>query len=489
MTASFIRDALEKKLHALVTRKYQFSLAVLIPALLVLFVFGPTYVAIENIEKLLHKGANFPTDFSQAVQQTLYLLRLVMWISITGALAAGLLLAYSILSPIKKILADAGFLRSADLASEPDAGFAILGRDFSAMMGSLGQYVSILEGMSGGVIAFDREGRVTAMNASAERIFGCPAKELADLSLAAICRDVVQSSKLGQVIQDGLRYDRQYASEEIPLRIRGGRDIVVGLTTSLLKDAKGTTSGVVANVIDLTGAKQMHDDLQKKLRMASLGRLAAGVAHEVRNPLGAIKGMAQLIQEGLPEDDLRKKYGGIIEQETNRLDRVVESLLGLVHGPETPHSCDLGELIVQARELASSGLGDKKIHLLDDTETVPEIVAERERLVQAFLNIFLNAFEAVPAGGRVRVKTSYLPEGQAVSVEIANTGPKIDADVKEHLFEPFFTTKERGTGLGLAIVHQIISAQGGAVSVESTDAETVFRVVLPVTRRKSRVEA
>ncbi len=480
-------DTLKKKLQLLVTRKYQISLAVLIPALLVLFVFGPTYIAIENIEKLLRKGVNHPTEYAQAVQQTLYLLRLVMWISITGALAAGLLLVYSILSPIRRVLADPGVLRSSNPAAEPDAEFAILGRDFSAMMSSLGQYVSILEGMSGGVIAFDREGRVTAMNPSAESIFGCRAKELIGRGLTEVCRDVVRSAKLDQVIQDGLRHDRQYASEEIPLRVAGGRDIVVGLTTSLLKDARGTTSGVVANITDLTGAKQMHEDLQKKLRAAGLGRLAAGVAHEVRNPLGAIKGMAQLIQEGLSEGDPRKKYGGVIEQEANRLNRVVENLLGLVHGPETPLSCNLGELIVQARQLASSGLGEKKVTVLDETETVPEIVAERERLVQAFLNIFLNAFEAVPDGGLVRVKTSYHTERQSVSVEIGNTGPKIDSVVKEHLFEPFFTTKERGTGLGLAIVHQIIIAQGGAVSVESTDVETVFRMELPVTSRKSRV--
>jgi PAS domain S-box-containing protein len=478
-----MRDALHISLQYLRTRKFRISLAVLLPAFFVLFVFGPMTVAINGVEKLLYRGASLPADITASIRQTLSLLTLVMWVFMAGALTAGLALAYSILAPIRKVTADPGILMSGAAQEDGGEDFAIFGTEFSALMGSVGRYVSLLEGMSGGVVAFDQYGRVTAINPSAEHIFGCSSGELLGKDLAELCRDVVYSSGLEGVILEGLRQDRQLASKEIRLQGAGGRELVVGLTTSLLKDGQGKTVGVVANIMDLTGLKRMHDELQKKLRMASIGRLAAGVAHEVRNPLGAIKGMAQLIQEGLPQGDSRRKYGLVIEQEADRLNRVVTDLLGLVHRPEAPAPCALPALITQARELASFGLGGKNVELIAELEAVPEVEGEHERLLQAFLNLFLNAFEAVPEGGRVRYKTAYLAERGTVRVEIGNTGPRIPPDDMDNLFEPFFTTKERGSGLGLAIVHQIVTAHSGAITVQSTDEETVFCLELPVSGR------
>ncbi len=475
-----MRETLNTKLRYLRTKKFQISLVILIPALFVLFVFGTSYVALDAVGALQRRSTGLPAESLQAIQRTHHLLKLMMGISLAASLAAGLLLAYSILSSIKKILSGRDGLLITGAVLEPDGRFGILGRDVGAMMSSLSHYVSILEGMSGGVIAFDRDGRVAAVNPSAERMFGRGSKELVGRSLAALSRDIAQSPKLEQVILDGLQRDVRYASEEISLRTGIGQSIAIGLTTSLLKAPSGKTAGVIASIIDLTGVKKMHEDMQKRHRMASLGRLAAGVAHEVRNPLGAIKGMAQLIQESLAEDDSRRKYAAVIEQETNRLNRVVENLLGLSHSPHLPQQCDLWELLMQARELASSGLGGKKIDMLDERGTgVPRISGESERLKQAFINLFLNALEAVPEGGRMRVKTSFFPETNMAGVEIANTGPQIAADVLEHLFEPFFTTKESGSGLGLAIVHQIISDHGGTVSAGAAGEETVFRILLP----------
>jgi two-component system sensor histidine kinase AtoS len=117
--------------------------------------------------------------------------------------------------------------------------------------------------------------------------------------------------------------------------------------------------------------------------------------------------------------------------------------------------------------------------VIGDTGEIPKIMGERGRLVQAFLNIFLNALEAVSTGGRVWFKTFYLSDTRSISVEIANAGSPIHPEVKERMFDPFFTTKEKGSGLGLAIAHQIITSHGGSISAESTESETVFRILLP----------
>ncbi len=224
----------------------------------------------------------------------------------------------------------------------------------------------------------------------------------------------------------------------------------------------------------------MHEDLQKRLRASGLGRLAAGVAHEVRNPLAAIKGMAQLVQEGLPDSDPRRKYVGVIEREADRLNRIVEDMLGLAHAPGEECLCDVNALLVQARDVAVHRTEGKQVNVCDETGSIPGIMGNPQRLAQAFLNIFMNALDAAPDGGAVRFRTSLLQERRVIVIEIANTGPALRPEVKEHMFEPFFSTKEKGTGLGLSIAHQAIASHAGAITAESGERETVIRIELPL---------
>lgn len=474
-----MRKNRKKGLQLFLTKKYQISLAVLIPLFLVLFALGPLYITSGNVEKLMPgvgRAAPLSPDTLSEIRNTH---RFVMVVSAVVALAVGMVLAYSILSPVRRFLKSLGIPATVTEGWVEEENFGILGRDFSAMMMSLGRYVSILEGMSGGVMVFDGAGRVTAVNPSAEGILGRHAADLIGMSVTDVCSSVVRSPDMENVIQDGLQQGLLHASREVRLRVPGGSDIIIGLTTSLIKDTSSDTTGLVLNFMDLTGIQRMHEDLQQRLRMASLGRLAAGMAHEVRNPLGAIKGMAQLIQEGLPDEDPRKKYGSVIERESDRLNVLVEELLSLVHGPGVFEPHDVNALLVQARELARSGLGARKAEVTDEQGELPLITVERGRVVQAFLNIFLNAFEAVPDGGRVWFTTSYFRDSGMVAVEIGNTGAPVLPEVRERMFDPFFTTKEMGSGLGLAIAHQIITSHGGTISAMSTDDGTVFRVMLP----------
>jgi PAS domain S-box-containing protein len=476
-----MHNALRNLLQLLTAKKYQLSLAILIPVFLVLFAFGPLYVALIQVEGMVAAGASDPTAFPAALQKTEGLLRIVLWVSVAAAATAGLALAYSILSPLKKFALDSRLLIGDRGKAEKEFTdeLGILGKDISMMMSSLGRHIAILEAMSGGVIAFDRDGRVTAVNPTAERLFARQSPDLLGRPLSEVCRRIVQSPDMERVVLDGLRQGKAYSSQEVRISIPGRKDIVAGLTTSLLTSVDGQTAGLVANFMDLTSISEMHQDLQRKLRMAGLGRLAAGVAHEIRNPLGAIKGMAQLIQEGSPDSDQRKKYAVVIEDETDRLNKVVEDLLGLVHGATERVSCDINALLAQARDLASQGMGERQLRLPAEAGDIPVIQGERGRLMQAFLNIFLNAFEAVPDNGGVRYRTSYRPSDGMVTVEIGNTGTRIAPEVRERMFEPFFSTKEKGSGLGLSIAHQIIAAHGGSITAESSDEETVIQVLLP----------
>jgi nitrogen-specific signal transduction histidine kinase len=218
-------------------------------------------------------------------------------------------------------------------------------------------------------------------------------------------------------------------------------------------------------------------------RLASLGTLAAGVAHEVRNPLGSIKGLVQLLKEDL-DDAQKRHYAEVIIQEVDRLNRVVEDLLKLAQpGSREPKTCRLNDLVRRAVILAGFEKMSKEIVLKEDyDDQIPEMKAEGERLVQALLNVLLNAVQAIPKSGEVWVKTALVKgaSDRRAAIEIGNTHSTIQIKDLKKIFDPFYTTKEQGTGLGLSIAHQIITFHGGKIGVESGNDETVFTIELPI---------
>jgi signal transduction histidine kinase len=229
-----------------------------------------------------------------------------------------------------------------------------------------------------------------------------------------------------------------------------------------------------------------QEQLQRTERLAALGTLAAGVAHEIRNPLGAVKGLAQLLQEsaGSPSE---RKYAETIVGEVNRLDTVVERLLHLARpAGGAIEKVDLNRLIHDAVELSGYERNRKRITILEDYDPkIADIFLDREAMLQAVLNILRNAVQAIPETGTIRVKTGLqmnpdLSKSRRVLIEIANTNSTISPSDYKRIFDPFYTTKEGGTGLGLAITHQVVTAQGGTIEVESGNGETVFTIELPV---------
>jgi signal transduction histidine kinase len=230
----------------------------------------------------------------------------------------------------------------------------------------------------------------------------------------------------------------------------------------------------------------MQEQLQRTERLAALGTLAAGVAHEIRNPLGAIKGLAQLLQESAASPSERK-YAETIVGEVNRLDIVVERLLHLARpSGGAIEKADLNGLIHDAVELSGYERNRKRITILEDYDLqIAEILLDREAMLQAVLNMLRNAVQAITETGTIRVKTRFRPNpdpsrSRRVSIEIANTNSTIPTSDYKRIFDPFYTTKEGGTGLGLAIAHQVVTAQGGTIEVESGNGETVFTIELPV---------
>ena len=235
--------------------------------------------------------------------------------------------------------------------------------------------------------------------------------------------------------------------------------------------------------------KEIHMQLLQTEKLAALGKLAASIAHEINNPLSGVFTYIKLIQKKIShgENQLYTKFSqylSIMEREVERCSTIVKNLLDFARKrePTLKEGVDVNEVIEETIRLISNRLSLENIFLEKDVGEVPPIVADPAQLRQAFLNLLINATEAMQnSKGRITVRTRYLTDEKMVMVEISDTGVGIKEEDLSKIFDPFFTTKERGTGLGLSVVYGIINAHKGHISVKSKVGEgTTFTIKLPL---------
>lgn len=256
----------------------------------------------------------------------------------------------------------------------------------------------------------------------------------------------------------------------------------------LLAGVLGVMAIFVNQSRHLREAQSLREVAERSQRLASLGDLAAGVAHEVRNPLNAIGvGLQRLRREFAPGEsgEEYRRFLALMEGEVKRLDRIVSDFLGLAR-PVTlaPVRCDPGVLLREVAAFSAEEAARREVHVdVNAAADLPPIQADGDRLRQALLNLIRNAYEAMPRGGRLilAARPAALPGGTAgVEVSVTDTGEGIPPERTPRIFDPYFTTRAGGTGLGLAIAHRIIEAHGGRIAVESAVGRgSTFRLLLP----------
>ena len=263
----------------------------------------------------------------------------------------------------------------------------------------------------------------------------------------------------------------------------GRTGVVISLSAASISNQDGVFLGNVFILRDITEVKRLQADAQRNDRLSALGHLAAGVAHEVRNPLSTIKGVALYIAKRMMPGGREEEAAQRMIDEVDRLDRVVSELLEFARpGAINTADADLAEVIGRALRLAEADISARNIQVsLEVPSGLPPVRVNTERLTQALLNLFLNAVQAMGEGGRLRVGARLSPDGQTFSITVGDNGPGIPRDIQAAIFTPYFTTKPSGTGLGLAIVYQIVEGHGGSVSVNSSPGQgTEFILVFPV---------
>ncbi len=333
----------------------------------------------------------------------------------------------------------------------------------------------LVENMPIGLVAVDEKGRVTAFNAGAESILGKNAADVigrsAEGALPENCRAVL--SELGQ--------GKRVIEREIECTMNSGKEVPLEVIAATLHGEGGVPQGSVILFRDLTELRQLKAEITRSQRLASIGSLAAGVAHEIRNPLSSIKGFATYFKEklrGSPEDT---KTADIMIQEVERLNRVVRQLLDLSRPMEMKKvRTSVGALIEHTLKLTELQARKKgvSVHAQVDADA-PEAVVDPDRIKQALLNLCLNALEAMKTGGALTLSLGRQDE-RTLMIRISDTGPGIPRKERDRIFDPFYTTKTSGTGLGLAIVHRIIESHGGEIRVTSAPGiGTTFTILLP----------
>jgi two-component system nitrogen regulation sensor histidine kinase GlnL len=350
-------------------------------------------------------------------------------------------------------------------------------------------YEDLLGSLQDAIVVVDSGGRIRSVNQAAEELIGLSAQPLNDRPFE---QAFPQDRPLQELVRKTLDSGRTRTDFDARLTRLDGSQVVVSAVGSLIRDARGEARGVVLALRDQTRIRDLEERLSRSDRLAALGTVAAGVAHEIRNPLAGLRGAAQLLEGESDFPPAFKEYTSVIIKEVDRLAAIVETLLSFA-SPRAPvlrpynlHQILDSLLFLEQAPLRDRGVSVQRVY----DPQLQEILADPAEIRQLFLNLIRNGVEAMPGGGELTLRTRYERSSQrcgglSVAVaEIIDQGAGFDPEIERHLFTPFFTTKEGGTGLGLAICLRIVEDHGGAMEAASQPGKgSSFRVMLPLAKQ------
>jgi len=326
----------------------------------------------------------------------------------------------------------------------------------------------VVDGASDLVVSMDAEGRILTWNGAAKQTSGFKLGEVQGRHLSDLCVEESQQ-KARSWLRQLARGQFTTKSQEIDLRTKEGKEVPISWSCSPLLDAEHRIVGIVAVGRDLTERKRLAAQAIKTAKLTSLGVMAGGIAHEIRNPLAIGSAAAQLLLERPDDAVLRKEAAKRIYSGIQRASYIIENLLKFARPPqERMAPLDINEALEDTLSLLVNQLTLRQVEVGEDLASdLPTVVGNRSLLQQVFSNIILNGRNAMPDGGRLAVTTRATSDNQ-VEIEFADTGRGIPKEMLGEIFDPFFTTMPvgKGTGLGLSISYSIIKQHRGTIDVE-----------------------
>jgi len=331
---------------------------------------------------------------------------------------------------------------------------------------------SIIQSIGSGIIITEMDDTITYINRAGEKILGYSKDDLIGKSFSIFALREKQS-----VVHPILNNpDDLDTRKEGWMRRKDRMEFPVGFTINNHLSIRGEMIGKIVIFRDLTNVYKQEEEILRMDRLVSLGKLASDIAHELRNPLAGIKTTAQALGEEIPKDDPRREYLNRITKEIDRLNELLKTFfsfakpqkLNLVH-------CEIKAIINEIIPFLIKEIAEKRIRFVETYHPqLPKIKVDKNQMYQVFLNLFLNAIQAMPDGGELKIEVSPVISSSPdrtkqnfIKIAVSDTGTGIPPNIVRKIFDPFFTTKPKGIGLGLSITYQIIKKHGGTIKVES----------------------
>lgn len=339
---------------------------------------------------------------------------------------------------------------------------------------------NILSSMTNGLITIDPEEKIITLNEMAEQILKKRREEMIGLSLE---QALGSEHPLYKMMMETLFHQKEIFHSELELR-KEERSLWLIASTSLLTDGERKKIGALVIFQDVTEIKALEEKLSQADRLAALGTLSAGLAHEIKNPLSAIKTFTQLLPKKLGNPSFMEKFNITVPREIDRINQLVEDLLELTRTRKRPFvSLDINHQIIQVIDLHGEEMKKKGILFRSDLDrTIPPIHGDSEKIYRALSNLVINSIQAMPGGGLLSILSDQEDSSPAkIRITLRDTGIGMDELTAKNLFNPFFTTKEKGVGLGMALTRKIIEDHHGTIEVASEAGKgTTFVLRIPV---------
>jgi len=355
-------------------------------------------------------------------------------------------------------------------------------------------YEALLAGLPDAVVGVGEDLRIVLWNPAAEQLLGRSARRAVGRTLKEV---FPPDTSLIRHLGDTLATGESRSESEAVVETADGRPVHVSIVTAPIAGKSGAVSAAVAVVRDVTRLHQLETEMRRGETLAAAGQIAMGLAHEIRNPLGAIRGAVQLLKRELGDEARWGEYIEVLLKEVDRVNRIIEMLLDLGR-PVTlrPAPLNVHQLLERVALMLEEVASERGIQIVRRYDpSLPALLVDEDRIVQVFHNLMRNAIEAMPAGGRITLTTrpsmdplfAKVDLGQGLRsmalVQVTDEGEGIPEPARAKLFTPFSTIKDKGLGLGLALCHRIVEEHRGAIHVTSEPSKgTVVSCFLPIAR-------
>jgi len=369
-----------------------------------------------------------------------------------------------------------------DMAASLDANFEALERSGKEIQTEKNKLEALVRSIADGIFVSNSDGLIITFNRAAEDISGYREQEVLGLH----CEEVFKS-KLCEDACALHNEDKTIRNKETEIITKDGRRRIVSVSSSIIRDSDGNTIGGVQTFRDITDENQRQVMLCQAEKLAAIGQMSAGIAHEINNPLGNILGYAKLLLKDGNLNEIQREKLEIITEQAQKGSGVVQGLLDYSRQTGSrKETVSINKVIESVIKLLAPQTDKSKITIAPRLSNIPDITADPRQIEQVLFNLMVNAMQAIDTSGTIRVET-FMSGGKHIEIRVQDTGPGVPEDIQCKIFDPFFTTKPvgKGTGLGLSVCVGIIRDHGGSIDVISEAGEgATFVVRLPIVEEK-----